>query len=108
MEDNDLNAQKRKRGAFKHHCTCWSEKLEVFGQLFQYVHQAAKGHVLKISCYVDGEERHKSVAKRQVLTPKQRDENGGNNLFPGAVFDNCNFTFTPAKAGFSRPSSEEI
>ena len=32
---------------FKHHCTSWSEKLEVFGQLFRYVHQAAKGHVLK-------------------------------------------------------------
>ena len=56
---------------------------------------------LKLSCYVEGEERHKSVAKSQVLTPKQRDENGGNNLFSGAVFNNCNFTFTPAEAGFS-------
>ena len=40
---------------------------------------------LKLSCYVGGEERHKSVAKSQVLTPKQRDENGGNNLFSGVV-----------------------
>ena len=92
---------KRKRGAFKYHCTCWSEKLEVFGQLFQYVHQAAKDMSLKLSCYVEGEERHKSVAKSQVLMPKQRDENGGNNLFSGAVFNNCNFTFTPGEAGFS-------
>ncbi|CAH3013871.1 unnamed protein product [Porites evermanni] len=59
---------------------------------------------LKLSCYCHdcyGEERDKSVAKSQVLTPKQRDENGGNNLFSRAVFNNCNFTFTPAEAGFS-------
>ncbi|CAH3170923.1 unnamed protein product, partial [Porites evermanni] len=56
---------------------------------------------LKLSCYVEGEERHKSVAKSQVMTPKQRGENGGNNLFSGAVFNYCNFTFTPAEAGFS-------
>ena len=56
---------------------------------------------LKLSCYVEGEECHKSVTESQVLMPKQRDENGGNNLFSGAVFNNCNFTFTPAEAGFS-------
>ena len=64
-----------------------------------------KDMFLKLSRYVEGEERHKSVAKSQVLTPKQRDENGGNNLFSGAVFDNYNFTFTPAKAGFSRDNA---
>ena len=56
---------------------------------------------LKLSCCIEGEERHKWVAKSQVLTAKQQDQNGGNNLFSGAVFNNCNFTFSPAEAGFS-------
>ncbi|KAK2548534.1 hypothetical protein P5673_031322 [Acropora cervicornis] len=56
---------------------------------------------LKLSCCVKGEERHKSVAKSRVLTAKQQGQNGGHNLFSGAVFNNCNFTFTPAEAGFS-------
>ena len=60
---------------------------------------------LKLSCYVEGEERHKSVAKSQVITPKQRDENGGNNLFSVAFFNNCNFTSTPAEAGSLRNSA---
>jgi len=55
---------------------------------------------LKLSCCVEGEERHKSVAKSQVLTAKQQDQNRGNNLFSGAVFNNCNFTLTTAEAGF--------
>ena len=56
---------------------------------------------LKLSWYIEDEERHKSVAKSQVLTPKQQDENGGNNLFSEAVFNNCNFTFITADPGFS-------
>ena len=56
---------------------------------------------LKLSWYIEDEERHKSVPKSQVLTPKQQDENGGNNLFSEAVFNNCNFTLITADPGFS-------
>ena len=56
---------------------------------------------LKLSWYIEDENRHKSVAKSRVLTPKQQDENGGNNLFSETVFNNCNFTLITADPGFS-------
>ena len=56
---------------------------------------------LKLSWYIEDEDRHKSVAKSRVLTPKQQDENGANNLFSEAVFNNCNFTLITADPGFS-------
>ena len=59
-----------------------------------------KNMSLKLSCCVEGEERHKSDAKSQVLTAKQQGQNRGNNLFSGAVFNNYNFTLTTAEAGF--------
>ena len=54
---------------------------------------------LKFICYVEGEERHKSVAKSQLLPPKQRDENGGNNLFSGAE---AGFSCAPPAKKFKR------
>ena len=60
---------------------------------------------LKLSRYIDScEERNKPVLENQIPTSRtvpQRDENGGKNLFTGAVFNNCQFTFTAADAGYA-------
>ena len=46
----------------------------------------------------------KPVLESQIPTPRtvpQRDENGGKKLFTGAVFNNCQFNFTAADAGYA-------
>ena len=53
------------------------------------------------SCIEVCEARNISVDESQALTPRtvpQRDENEGKNMFTGAVFKNCQFTFTTADA----------
>ena len=58
---------------------------------------------LKLRSFIEVcEARNKSVAESQILTPRadpKRDESEGNHLFTGAVFHNCQFTFTTADAG---------
>ena len=58
---------------------------------------------LKLSSFIEVcDAREKSVAESQILTPRadpQRDESEGKHLFTGAVFNNCQFTFTTADAG---------
>ena len=44
-----------------------------------------------------------TVLESQIPTPRtvpQQDENGGKNLFTGAVFENCQFSLTAADAGY--------
>ena len=60
---------------------------------------------MKLSRYIDScEGRNKPVLESQIPTSRtvpQQDENGGKNVFTGAVFNNCQFTFTAADAGYA-------
>ena len=59
---------------------------------------------LKLSSYFDScEARNNPVLESQIPTPRtvpQQDKNGENNLFTGAVFDNCQFALTAADASY--------
>lgn len=75
---------------------------------------------LKLSSFIEVcEARNKSVAESQILTPRavpQRDESEVKHLFTGAVFNNCQFTFSlplpmlaplPSMPQFHRRNSRE-
>ena len=58
---------------------------------------------LKLSNYIQAREapNESLAAESQVLSPRvipQQNETGGKNVFSGAVFNNCQFTFTAADA----------
>lgn len=66
---------------------------------------------LKLSNYIEAPEANlplksavESAVESQILKPRivpQQDENGGKSMFTGAVFNNCQFTFGAADAGFT-------
>lgn len=63
-----------------------------------------KNMSLKLINYIQAQEApKKSLVENQVKSPKvtpQQNEVGGKNVFSGAVFNNCQFTFTAADAAF--------
>ena len=63
----------------------------------------------KLSKYTEGPEARKSPAQSEIQKTRiipQHDGNKDKNMFAGAVFHNCQFTFT-LDAGF-KPAADQL